>query len=134
LRYAYGLSCLAGSADSSPTILDLQSPATANGEGAAFDAAGGALSFVAPPQCRVRLQGRGQPVTVCDKEKRPLSPERYDVVEALVNAYPEGLTKGKLERVRPSARDMLTRMRKMDGDWAAVIHLAGSPGGRYRIG
>ena len=63
---------------------------------------------------------------------KPLNIAQYDVIESLVNARPNGLTKDGIERVRTDARGILRRLLK-DNDWASVIHMAGVTSGRYRI-
>jgi hypothetical protein len=57
---------------------------------------------------------------------------QHKVVQALVDAGPDGLTLDRLRSVAPGCRDILKTLRR-DPDWKAVIKLAGKPGGRYRI-
>ena len=84
-----------------------------------------------PAWAPVVLQGRNRPALVNGKSKT-INSARYDVIEALINAKPIGLTKDGLEKVRTDARAMLRKLRK-DPDWAKVIHMAEMTSGRYRI-
>lgn len=83
----------------------------------------------------VVLQGPGKPVIVLGHEKPPLSEGQYPVVEALVQAWPKGLTKDALEIGRGAARRALKKLvNSSDPDWSKVIHLPGKPqSGGYRL-
>jgi len=82
-------------------------------------------------QPKVSLLGRTKGALVAGKIKKLTGP-RYDVIEALINARPLGMTKDGIEKVRTDARGILTRMRH-DPDWEKVIHMAEVNSGRYRI-
>lgn len=81
---------------------------------------------------RVVLQQRGEPCIVDGKEMPPLTDGRYAVVEALIKAGEDGLTKDAIEAVRKGARKMLEQLSAMPG-WADVVQMAGQTNGRYRI-
>jgi hypothetical protein len=72
---------------------------------------------------------------VCGKLKPLLRNAQYNVVQALLAAGADGLSKNDLEsRSRHSdAVNILKRLAGSDPDWNKVIKLAGSPGRRYRI-
>jgi hypothetical protein len=81
---------------------------------------------------KVVLQGYGQPAVVTGKKKKLKSFSAFKVVEALAEAWPDGLDKDELEAVNSAGRRILKVLRK-DPEWAAVIHMAGAKGQRYRI-
>jgi len=80
----------------------------------------------------VQLGCPGEPCLVFGQKKRPLTDAQLAVVDALIKAGAEGLTKDGLEAVRSSARRILKTLRK-DKDWAKVIFMPGQTNGRYRI-
>jgi hypothetical protein len=82
----------------------------------------------------VELLGEGRPVRLFGKEKPPLTVAQYDVVKALIEAGPRGLTKDELELKsgRGGARKTL-RLLLDDPDWSRVVAMAGKTGQRYRI-
>jgi hypothetical protein len=75
----------------------------------------------------------GQP-QIGGRAKKRLTRPQYDVVEALVKAGEKGLSLDELKTKSKhnGAREILARLRK-DPDWAAVILMAGTPGGRYYV-
>lgn len=83
----------------------------------------------------VVLHGQGQKPLVLGREMPVLSDARYLAVQALVKAWPEGLTKQQLENQTEStsARKTLKALHDADPQWAAVIQLPGKAGMRYRI-
>ncbi len=81
---------------------------------------------------RVVLGKRGEPCIVDGKERPPLTDGRYAVIEALIKAGEDGLTKDAIEAIRKGARKMLEQLSAMPG-WADVIQMAGQTNGRYRI-
>jgi len=80
----------------------------------------------------VVLGEKGMPCKVLNVDKPKLTAAQYEVVEALLDAGEEGLTKDALETVRPSARRILNELKK-DPEWDEVILMAGQTNGRYRI-
>jgi len=86
---------------------------------------------------------KGSPDVILDAKNRsaivrgktkPLTKLRFRIVQALINARPRGgLTKNSLEKLGGGARGALREMRKKDTEWASVIHMAETPGGRYLI-
>ncbi len=82
-----------------------------------------------------QLVSIGQPGGACfvmGREKPPLTHAQRAVIKALIEAGEDGLSKDELEAVRPSARRILTHLRR-DSDWAQVIVMAGGTNGRYHI-
>ena len=65
----------------------------------------------------------------------PLTFAQFNVVQALVDAGPAGLTKDALidKSGHTDARAILKRIAKRSSQWAAVILFPGTPGVRYRI-
>jgi hypothetical protein len=89
---------------------------------------------VACLHCAVGLHGPGQPPTVLGQPMPILSDARYTVVEALIEAGPEGLSKDQIEiKVNSAARKTLKKLAESDPRWAKVIQLPGLPGMRYRL-
>jgi len=88
----------------------------------------------APPPLVV-LGKRGDEPTVNGKRKKRLTTARYDVVNALLVAGDDGLSKDSLatESGHGDGHRILGRLAKSDSDWELVIQMAGEPGGRYRI-
>jgi hypothetical protein len=82
---------------------------------------------------RVVLGKRGETCFVDGKEMPPLTDGRYAVIEGLISAGDEGLTKDSLEEIRSGARSMLEKLSEKYSEWAAVIQMAGQTNGRYRI-
>jgi len=85
-----------------------------------------------PSRPVVRLGRPGEPCYVLDKQKEPLTEGQHAVISALLDAGDNGMKKDSLERVRASARRMLTDLRK-DPDWAKVILMPRQTNGRYRL-
>jgi len=86
------------------------------------------------PQSPVILVGQGEQVIVNGEPKDTLTEAQYNVVQALLEAGSNGLSKDQL--VQKSGHGDAVRVLKRlasDSDWASVIGLAGKPGGRYRI-
>jgi hypothetical protein len=84
------------------------------------------------PGPSVVLGEPGRPCYVRGREKPPLTDGTRAVIEALLDAGSEGLSKEGLQGVRPSALRMLKDLRE-DPDWQAVILMARRTNGRYRI-
>lgn len=82
---------------------------------------------------RVVLGKRGEPCIVDGKQMPPLTDGRYAVIDALIKAGEDGLTKDALEAVRGSARRMLEDLSELHPEWAVVIQMAGTTNRRYRI-
>lgn len=81
----------------------------------------------------VQLSGKGQSCQVLGKPKPAVTDAQYDVVQALLQAGEQGLTKDALEAVRPSARRALRWLADGDSDWKSVVSFPTSPGVGYRI-
>lgn len=83
----------------------------------------------------VVLQGPGDCIMVQGKVKPQLTFAQFAVVSALLQAGEDGLTKDQLDTRsgHSDARKILKRLHDSDPDWAAVIHMAGRSGCRYRI-
>jgi hypothetical protein len=83
----------------------------------------------------VILRGHGMPPVVRGVAQRILSKAQYEVVQALLDAGPTGLSKDELEEKskHADARKILKRLHDSYPDWKRVILLAGRPGGRYRL-
>ena len=83
----------------------------------------------------VVLGRRGEPVFVCGKRKPALTTARYDVVQSLLSAGDDGLTKDELviQSKHSDARQILKRLATSDPDWDRIISFPGITGGRYRI-
>jgi hypothetical protein len=83
----------------------------------------------------VILGKRSDEPTVNGRRKHRLTKARYDVVEALLAAGDDGLSKDCLaiESKHGDANRVLKRLADSDPDWAQAIQMAGMPGGRYRI-
>lgn len=84
--------------------------------------------------CRVVLRGQKQKPVVSGNEKEMLPKKRYEVVEALVNAWPNSMSKGQLEKISTDYWRMLNELSESDPDWKAVIEFAREAWGGYRIG
>jgi hypothetical protein len=97
-----------------------------------------------PRKRRKPRQSAGPPVIlgkfgdepiVNGKRKARLNKPRFDVIEALLAAGDDGLSKDSLatESGHGDAHRILGRLAQSDADWKAVIQMAEIPGGRYRI-
>jgi hypothetical protein len=77
----------------------------------------------------------GDQPMVHGKLKPRLTWAQHRVVQALLAAGNEGLTKDQLDSHsgHSDARKILKRLHDSDSDWAGVIHMPGIPGCRYRI-
>jgi len=84
---------------------------------------------------RVALFGEDKATMVDGKERPPLSKARYAVVRALIAAGDTGLTKDQLDDKsgHTEARKIMGGLAKSDPAWGAVLKLAGTTGGHYRI-
>ena len=71
----------------------------------------------------VKLTGRGKPPIVLGRVKPVLNDPRYNVVQALLDAGSEGLTKDLLDKRsgHSEARKILKTLANSDPDWASVI-------------
>jgi hypothetical protein len=87
---------------------------------------------VFPP---VLLNGPGERVLVNGKPKDALTNAQYNVVQALIEAGANGLTKDQIvtKSGHSDAVKILGRVAEIDADWKAVVGMAGKSGGRYRI-
>jgi hypothetical protein len=83
----------------------------------------------------VALFGPGEKPKVKGKYKDTLTAKRYNVVQALIQAGKDGLTKDELDRQsgHTEARKAISDMVKNDRDWKAVIIMPQKTGKRYRI-
>ncbi len=81
----------------------------------------------------VQLRGTAFRPTIRGKEVDELTEPYYRVVEALVQAGPDGLSRSELERVRGDAIKYLRNLRGMDPAWNSAIKMARRRGGRYAI-
>lgn len=83
----------------------------------------------------VQLFGlKGEPV-VAERPQKPLTPGRYAVIAALIEAGSRGLGKDELVKRtnKTSAVNILKSVRPLSCEWEAAIVLAGKPGRKYRI-
>lgn len=87
---------------------------------------------IVPPGPCVEIGQPGLGCRVLGQDKPALTDGEYAVIQALLKAGPDGLTKDVLELVRGSARRILKRLRN-DSDWAQVIIMPGRTNGRYRL-
>ncbi len=87
------------------------------------------------PVPSVVLQSPGESVFVKGIEKKRLTDPQYNVVQALLAAGGDGLSKDELpiKSGHADAVKILKRVAKIDADWADVILLAERSGGGYRI-
>jgi hypothetical protein len=83
---------------------------------------------------RVILKSPGESPIIDGTEVHKLTKAQYDVVQALLAAGPQGLTKDELDRnsKHGDARKILARLKEQPG-WDAVIQMPGSTGMRYRL-
>jgi hypothetical protein len=67
--------------------------------------------------------------------KNRLTKAQYNIVQALLKAGDQGLSKAQLKTKsrHPGAVDVLKRLARSDEDWKMAIQLPGRPGGGYRI-
>jgi hypothetical protein len=91
-----------------------------------------AKSGTKPP---VQLFGVNVPARVLNGRLRIETTGQYNVVQTLINAYPNRLTKSVLgvKSGHPDAVNILKRLRKKHKSWERVIHLAGVAGGGYAL-
>lgn len=82
------------------------------------------------PSCPVVLRGLSKRPLVRGMEVGELSKSRYEVIQALVRAWPDGLSKDEFPRRSgyPDAVRMLKKQAKKDEVWASVIELPGQDG------
>jgi hypothetical protein len=106
---------------------------------AAIPAAGGdgdrlepVISSEVKTERRVVLGVLPRQVIVDGKEKKLRSDNMFDVVKALVDAWPNGLWKDELEKVDAGARRILRTLRR-DPDWFPVIVMPGRKCRGYRV-
>jgi hypothetical protein len=86
----------------------------------------------ARPQPVVKLQGIAQQPIVNGVPLKVLTEPRYRVVQALVAAGPDGLSKAELERTNANAVRYLRELKELPG-WNPVIIMAGKAWSRYSI-
>src|ERR1035437_9682497 len=90
------------------------------------------------PLCTVVVLGPDSvPIVRGESLSQPLTDKQYRVIEALIDAGPDGLTLAELQHTSgcAGARDILERLRKEDKRWRSVIQFPGSRGGGgYRLG
>ncbi len=86
-------------------------------------------------KCCVVLRGKGASPLVLGREVPPVTSARHDVLHALVNAGPDGLSLKELIRAsgHGSARNVLKGLAGTSSVWQQVILLPGAPGRRYRL-
>ncbi|MBI3838137.1 MAG: hypothetical protein HY288_09425 [Planctomycetia bacterium] len=86
------------------------------------------------PRPVVQLRGIAQNPIVNGKIVKSLSEPRYKVIEALIAAGPDGLSKPDLESQsgKGDAVKYLRELRKLTG-WKSAIKMAGGPWQRYAI-
>jgi len=83
----------------------------------------------------VLLFGNVDSPIVQGTEKAKLTKPQYNVIQALIEAGEEGLTKDELDRKsgHGDSRKILKRLADSDADWKSVIPFPGKPGRGYRI-
>lgn len=83
----------------------------------------------------MQLSGPGMPCRVLGHPKPALNPEEFAVVAALMDAYPEALSRAQLERAAgPDAHRVLLALRKKDTSWSSAILIPSRSGrGGYRL-
>jgi hypothetical protein len=84
------------------------------------------------PQPVVQLRGVAQKPLVFGKKVDSLSKPRYRVVEALLEAGPDGMSKPELEKIKADAIPYLRELSKMPG-WKRAIRMAGKANQHYAI-
>jgi hypothetical protein len=87
------------------------------------------------PRPAVKFEELSKKPLIRGKEQARLSRARYDVVKALLDAWPESLNKDELpvKSVHSDAVNILKNLRKLNADWKSAIELAGTKGAGYRI-
>ena len=92
-------------------------------------------SATATTEAPVRLPTPTGPCFVLGQKKPALTKREYEAVKALLDVYPGGLSATELERkVGVGTHEILTRLRKKDSAWAAVILMPTRAGrGGYRL-
>lgn len=87
--------------------------------------------------CPIELAGPDDPVEVYGIRKPSVTKRQYEILEALVEAFPEGLTKGEIYNkiaVR-NAPTYLKRLRDRDRHFKQAITMPGTGWGKgYRLG
>jgi hypothetical protein len=81
----------------------------------------------------VQLRGLGQGPIIYGHEVDPLSEPKYRVIEALIAAGPDGLSKPDLDKVKGDAVKYLRELREFDPAWEEAIRMAGGPWQGYAI-
>ena len=84
------------------------------------------------PRPVVELRGVAQRPLVYRREVETLSEPRYLVIEALLAAGPDGMSKPKLEAIKSDAVKYLREISGLIG-WQNAIRMAGKAYGRYSI-
>jgi hypothetical protein len=82
-----------------------------------------------------QVELRGRNLAAIDGTTKTLNSAQYDVIDALINARPTGLTLNSLKKksAHTDARGILRRLRDKDKDWETVIRMAGRPYGHYHV-
>jgi hypothetical protein len=84
--------------------------------------------------CPVILRGQGKSPEVLSRSVPPLTSPCYKLIEALIEAGEEGLSKGQLDDIATNGPKYLRNLKKAQPDtWGRVILMAGNKGNRYRI-
>lgn len=93
---------------------------------------GGGQDEEQAPQPLVKLMGQAQKPIVCGKEVDQLTTPRYLVVDALLRAGPDGLSKPEIEKVN---REAVRFLRELSGlpHWKKAISMPGKAWTRYGI-
>jgi len=89
-----------------------------------------------PPVAQSRsviLYGFKNKPVVNGQEKPVLTTARYKLVQALIEAGEEGLTKSTLEAISTDYWNALDSLKKSDDDWDQAIHFPGAGGRGYWI-
>jgi hypothetical protein len=94
-----------------------------------------------PPAARagvdlVEIREPGEPYRVRGRDKGPLVGKRYDIIKALIDVYPDGLSLPELRTVTgcKGPNVLLERMCKADRDLKSVVRFPRESGkGTYRI-
>ncbi|MCA9254006.1 MAG: hypothetical protein KDA33_00145 [Phycisphaerales bacterium] len=83
----------------------------------------------------VELGGPGMPCRVLGHPKPALSAAEYAVVSALMDAFPEPISRTQLETAAgPDAHRVLLALRKKDTSWSSAILIPSRSGrGGYRL-
>jgi len=84
--------------------------------------------------CPALMGSKSQRTVYLNGETEHLTSAQWDVINALVNVYPETMSKDELvaESTHGDAVNTLKRLANSDA-WKRVIHLAGGTGGGYGI-